>query len=150
MPVKKRQIETDRGSYYNKEDGWKYFEMVKVHFSMVVKVVIVIMTMRITMKIVNSSTSSPTRTNLRFCRLQALQWYTITCSEAVAQRCSVKSILRNFAKFKGKNLCQSLFFKNMFEKLYLRNRNRFYLNKRSYSEINSVCSNKLALHQRRH
>ena len=25
MPVKIRQIETDRGSYYNKEDGYKYF-----------------------------------------------------------------------------------------------------------------------------
>ena len=25
MPVKRRQIETGKGSYYNKEDGWKYF-----------------------------------------------------------------------------------------------------------------------------
>ena len=24
-PVKRRQIETDRGSYYSKEDGYKYF-----------------------------------------------------------------------------------------------------------------------------
>ena len=32
-------------------------------------------------------------------------------SEAVAQRCSVKKyFLRNFAKFTGKHLCQSLFF----------------------------------------
>ena len=32
-------------------------------------------------------------------------------SEAVAQRCSVrKGVLRNFAKFTGKYLCQSLFF----------------------------------------
>ena len=32
-------------------------------------------------------------------------------SEAVAQRCSVKKrVLRNFAKFTGKHLCQSLFF----------------------------------------
>ena len=31
--------------------------------------------------------------------------------EAVAQRCSVKKgVLRNFAKFTGKHLCQSLFF----------------------------------------
>ena len=31
--------------------------------------------------------------------------------EAVAQRCSVKkSVLRNFAKFTGMHLCQSLFF----------------------------------------
>ena len=28
------------------------------------------------------------------------------------------------------------------EVLFLRNRNRFYLNSRSYSEINSICSNK--------
>ena len=32
-------------------------------------------------------------------------------SEAVAQRCSVKKgVLRNFTKFTGKHLCQSLFF----------------------------------------
>ena len=32
-------------------------------------------------------------------------------SEAVAKRCSVrKGVLRNFAKFTGKRLCQSLFF----------------------------------------
>ena len=31
--------------------------------------------------------------------------------EAVVQRCSVKNgVLRNFTKFKGKHLCQSLFF----------------------------------------
>ena len=31
--------------------------------------------------------------------------------EAVVQRCSVKKgVLRNFTKFKGKHLCQSLFF----------------------------------------
>ena len=31
--------------------------------------------------------------------------------EAVAQRCSVrKGVLRNFTKFTGKHLCQSLFF----------------------------------------
>ena len=51
MPVKRRQIETDRGSYYNKEDGQKYFQMVKVHFSMLMKLMIVIMAMRIIMKI---------------------------------------------------------------------------------------------------
>ena len=44
---------------------------------------------------------------------------TVTCLEAVAQRCSVKKgILRNLAKFTGKHLCQSLFFNSMFEKLY--------------------------------
>ena len=33
------------------------------------------------------------------------------CSEAVVQRCSVrKDVLRNFAKFTAKHLCQSLFF----------------------------------------
>ena len=33
-------------------------------------------------------------------------------TEAVAQRCSVKKgVLRNFAKFTGKHLCQRLFFK---------------------------------------
>ena len=32
-------------------------------------------------------------------------------TEAVAQRCSLrKSVLRNFAKFTGKHLCQSQFF----------------------------------------
>ena len=32
-------------------------------------------------------------------------------TEAVAQRCSMKKdVLRNFAKFTGKHLCQSLFF----------------------------------------
>ena len=36
--VKRRQIETDRGSNYNKEDRWNYCQMVKVHFSMVMKV----------------------------------------------------------------------------------------------------------------
>ena len=30
-------------------------------------------------------------------------------SEAVVRRCSVKSVLRNFAKFTAKHLCQSLF-----------------------------------------
>ena len=31
--------------------------------------------------------------------------------------------------------------------LFLQNRNRFYLNSRTYSEINSVCLNKWALLQ---
>ena len=35
----------------------------------------------------------------------------IFASEAVARRCSVKKgVLRNFTKFTGKHLCQSLFF----------------------------------------
>ena len=34
-----------------------------------------------------------------------------TNSEAVAQRCSVeKSVLKNFSKFTGKHMCQSIFF----------------------------------------
>ena len=34
-----------------------------------------------------------------------------TNSEAVAQRCSVKKgVLKNFSKFTGKHMCQSLFF----------------------------------------
>ena len=37
----------------------------------------------------------------------APEWYKI---KAVVQRCSVKSDLKNFAKFLGKHLCQSLFF----------------------------------------
>ena len=40
MPVKRGQIETDRGSYYNTEDGQKYFQTIKVH---VMNVMIVIM-----------------------------------------------------------------------------------------------------------
>ena len=132
MPVKRRQIETNRGTYYNKDDRQKYFQMVKVHFSMVMKLMKVIMTMRITMKIMNSSNYirifaknyykivSPVLQQelINDFAVQALQWYTVTSSEAVAQRCSVKSILRNLTKFTGKHLCQSLFIKSMFEKLY--------------------------------
>ena len=34
-----------------------------------------------------------------------------TNSEAVGQRCSVeKSVLKNFSKFTGKHMCQSIFF----------------------------------------
>ena len=57
MPVEKRQnlLETDRGSYYNKENGQKIFQTVKKHFTMVMKVMVVIMMMRISMKIMSSS-----------------------------------------------------------------------------------------------
>ena len=35
----------------------------------------------------------------------------LMATEAVLQRCSIrKGVLRNFAKFPGKHLCQSLFF----------------------------------------
>ena len=34
----------------------------------------------------------------------------VPVSEAVTQRCSLKNVLRNFAKFTEKHLCQSLFF----------------------------------------
>ena len=45
-------------------------------------------------------------------------------TEAVFQRCSVKKgVLRNFAKFTGKHLCQSLFFNT------LAGQGRIYLNK---------------------
>ena len=38
-------------------------------------------------------------------------------SDAVVQRCSVKKcVLRNFAKFTGKHLCQSLFACNFIKK----------------------------------
>ena len=42
MPVKRRQnlSETDKGSYY-KEDGQKNFQTVNVHFTMVMKVIII-------------------------------------------------------------------------------------------------------------
>ena len=33
--------------------------------------------------------------------------------EAVVQRCSVKGLLRNFAKLTGKHLCHSLIFKKV-------------------------------------
>ena len=33
----------------------------------------------------------------------------ILCTEAVVHRCSSKQVLKNFAKFTGKHLCQSLF-----------------------------------------
>ena len=38
-------------------------------------------------------------------------WKSVILTEAVVRRCSVKKdVLRNFAKFTGKRLCQSLFF----------------------------------------
>ena len=37
-------------------------------------------------------------------------YFTIQYSEAVIQMCSVKLVLKNFTKFTGKHLCQSLFF----------------------------------------
>ena len=38
-------------------------------------------------------------------------------SEGVVQRCSLKKdVLRNFAKFTGKHLCQSVFFKKVAKK----------------------------------
>ena len=125
IPVKRRQnsVETDRGSYYNKEDGQQNFQMVKVHFTMVMKVIIVIMMMRIIMKIMNSNsylrvlpvitqnsfTSSPTRTNQQFCCLQARQWYSYLFRISHPEVLFKKGILSNFAKFTGKDLCQSLF-----------------------------------------
>ena len=125
IPVKTRQnsVETDRGSYCNKEDGQQNFQTVKMHFTMVMKVIIMIMMMRITIKIMNSSsylrvfpvitqnsfTSSPTRTNQRFCCVQALQWYSYLFGSSRPELLFKKGILSNFAKFTGKDLCQSLF-----------------------------------------
>ena len=131
MPVKRRQIETDRGSYYNKEDGQKYFQTVKVHFSMVMKVMIVIMTMRIIMKIMNSSSYLrvlPIITTKQFHHFSyknkltispsASTLYTVTCSEAVVQMCSVKQVFLEISQSSQENTCASLFFKSMSEKLY--------------------------------
>ena len=131
--VKRRHnsVETDRGSYYNKEDG-QNFQTVKVHFTMVMKVIIVIMMMLIIMKIMNNSsyirelliitqnsfTSSPSRTNQRFCCLQALQWYSYLFRSSHPKMLFKKGILSNFAKFTGRDLCQSLFFNSMFERVY--------------------------------
>ena len=36
-------------------------------------------------------------------------------TEAAGQRCSEKKVLRNFAKFTGKHMCQSLFFNKLVE-----------------------------------
>ena len=45
-------------------------------------------------------------------RCFSLSWYKqmlIDPTEAVARRCPVQGVRRNFAKFTGKHLCQSLF-----------------------------------------
>ena len=39
--------------------------------------------------------------------------YLSVVAETVARRCSEKGVLRSFAKFTGKHLCQSLFFNNV-------------------------------------
>ena len=78
---------TDRGSNYNKEDGLKNFQTVKLHFTIVMKVMIVIMTMRIIMKIMNS-----------------------TSSEAVAQRCSVKKVFLEISQNSQENTCTKVSF----------------------------------------
>ena len=41
-------------------------------------------------------------------------------AEAVVQRYSIKGVLRNFAKFLGKHLCQSLFFDKTSGRLLLK------------------------------
>ena len=42
---------------------------------------------------------------------RTISFYTAPCSRSSRRRCSVrKGVLRNFAKFTGKHLCQSLFF----------------------------------------
>ena len=53
MPEERRQnlAETNRGSYYNQEKWLEKFLDVKVHFTMEVKVMMVIMMMRVMIKI---------------------------------------------------------------------------------------------------
>ena len=62
----------------------------------------------------NSSTSSPIRTNQRFCGLQALHWYSYMFRSSRPEVLCKKGILSNFAKFTEKDLCQSLFFNSMY------------------------------------
>ena len=127
MLVKRKQIETNKGSYDNKEDGQKYFQTVKVNFSMVMKVMIVITMMRIITKIMNSSSY------LRFLPIIATKQFqqliindfavfkccsgTLLLVQKQLPRCFVKSILRNHANSQ-ENTCIRVFFKIMFEKLY--------------------------------
>ena len=47
---------------------------------------------------------------LKFCKKSLYEYKSHLYTKAAVQRFSVKSILRNFAKFTGKRLCQSLFF----------------------------------------
>ena len=52
--------------------------------------------------------------------------------------------------FLTKLVTSLVYTEQVWKTLFLRNRNRFYLNSRSYPEINNVCSNKWALYQPRH
>ena len=61
-----------------------------------------------------SFTSSPIRTNERFCSLQALKCYSYMFRCSHPDVLCKKDILSNFAKFTGKHLCQSLFFNSMY------------------------------------
>ena len=125
IPVKRRQnsVETDRESYRNKGDGQQNFQTVKMHFAMVMEVIIVIMRMRIVIKIMNSSsylrdfpiitqnnfTSSPTRTNYRFCYLQVRQWYNYLFRSRCPEELFKNGILCNFTKFTGKVYARASF-----------------------------------------
>ena len=133
MLVKREQIKTNKGSYYDEEDGQEYFQTVKVHFSMVMKMMIVIMVMSMIMRIINSGSYLgvlPIIATKQFCQFSYKNQLTILLSTStVVLHCYLfrssrpevfckKGILRNFTKFTGKHPCESFFFNGMFEKLY--------------------------------
>ena len=81
-------------------------------------------------------------------RFMIHKWYSLMDDlsfkiEAVAQRCSVKGVLRNLAKFTEKHLCQSLFFNKVAGLRPARKRisHRCYLEHRTPPVAASVKSN---------
>ena len=74
MPEERRQnlAETNRGSYYNQEKWLEKLLDVKVHFTMEVKVMMVIMMMRVMIKIWKQSFADvlQNRCSTSFCRTQ--------------------------------------------------------------------------------
>ena len=138
MPVKTRQIETDSGSYYNGEDGQKYFQTVKVPFSMVMKVMIVIMKMRIMMKTMNSSSYLRVLPIIATKQFHEFSNFAVSTSTVVvhcylfrSSRPEVfcKNYSQKFRKIHRKTpVPESLFLKYVWKALFLRKRNRFYLN----------------------
>ena len=87
MLVKRRQnlAETDRGSNYNKEDELKNFQTVKLHFTIVM----------------NSDNDDE-----NYNENNEQHQFRSSRPEVFCK----KGVLRNFAKFTGKHLRQSLFF----------------------------------------
>ena len=58
------------------------------------------------------------RSNLQWMHVNQLPTFSLKILKSSHQRCSVKKgVLRNFAKFTGKPLCQSLFFNKLAEHL---------------------------------